>query len=546
MEIDMFFINKKSKNSKRAVLQLVESVRTEKGSRRKLIVSLGTYFKIPNVLKKRVARSVQDRLLGQMPLFNDLEIDGYVDKIVKKIQTEGKWESCREQVKRLKENTAERETAEIFVDDVQHGYDRELGNVLIGHHFWQKLDFPEILSDCGFTKNQIATAEISILNRLIVQDSEHAIPSWIQTVAVEEILGVSASQFGDDRFYRISDKLLKKQEPIETSLYNREKEIFNLKNSIFFYDLTNTYFEGICAKNPQAEYGGNQKEKRDDCPQIVVGLVIDQEGFIRRHKIFNGKMKDAKSLQHILKEIESDLSGTPMPTLIFDRGVVSDDNMKLLQGYKYIFASRPNEETAFIDDFKNEKFTILKGREKARKTKVEILRKEKADEVFLLCKSEGRKFKESAMRNNREKKLEAELENLLKQIRNGKANNPVKIERRIGRMKERNSQVAKYYEINYSHKEFSYSISTDKKIPKQLLKSLKNLKEKSDDNKITYPALKKKLAEREDKYASDFSKIEIHLKESEFIWHTIDEIEEKERCMDGNYLGLTDMFSSQF
>ena len=255
-----------------------------------------------------------------------------------------------------------------------------------------------------------------------------------------------------------------------------------------------------------------------------------------RHQIFNGKMKDAKSLQHILKEIESDLNGSPMPTLIFDRGVVSEDNMNLLQDYKYIFACRPNEEIAFIDDFKNEKFTILKGREKARKTKVEILLKEKDDEVFLLCKSEGRKSKESAMRNNREKKLEVELENLLKQIRKGKANNPVKIQRRIGRLKESHSQVAKYYEIDYYHKEFSYSIPTDEKIPKQLLKSLKILQEKSDENKITYPALKKKLAERKEKYSTDFLKIEIHLKESELIWHTIDEIEEKERCMDGNYL----------
>jgi hypothetical protein len=293
-------------------------------------VSLGTYFKIPKEKRMEVARIVKERLAGQQSLFEyDSQSFAYADKIVKKIQTEGKWNAAREQVSKFAEIAKDKNTAEIFVYGVQHGYDRELGPLLIGHCFWKRLNFRNILADCKFNETQIKTAEISILNRLIAQDSEHSLVSWLQTVAVEEIIDIDVSHIAHDRFYRISDKLLKNQEYIEESLYQNAKSVFSLEDSIFLYDLTNTYFEGVCAENPKAQYNGNQKEKRTDCPQIVVALVLDGDGFIRRHKIFNGKMTDSKSLANILKVLENDFQDKDMPTIIFDRGVVSEDNLKL-------------------------------------------------------------------------------------------------------------------------------------------------------------------------------------------------------------------------
>ena len=292
----MFFREKTSKKSKLPVLQLVENIRTDKGPRQKLVVSLGTQLNIPKENRRETARIVKERLTGEQSLFTDNpELAGFADKIVKKIQTLGKWNSVRELVcKHKEEEVDETIIAEVFVDDVQHGYDREAGPVLIGHTFWERLHFPEILKECGFTESQIRNGEISVLNRLIAQDSENSILSWIDTTAIDDILGIDTKRFGNDRFYRISDKLLDNSEYIEENLYQREQTLFNLRSAIFLYDLTNTYFEGVCAGNPKAEYNGNQKEKRTDCPQVVVALVIDEEGFIRRHKIFNGKMTDVK------------------------------------------------------------------------------------------------------------------------------------------------------------------------------------------------------------------------------------------------------------
>lgn len=536
----MFFKESISKNSKQPILQLVENIRTKKGPRQRHVVSLGTYFKIPKEKRKEVARVVKERLYGQEGLFcRDSQIISYADKVVKKIQTEGKWNSTREQVCRFKKEIKDKTTAEVFIDDVQHGYDRELGPVLIGYCFWERLNFPAILADCGFNEKQIKTAEISLLNRLIAQDSEHSIISWMQTVAIEEILGVDISQYGDDRFYRISDKLLKNQDYIEENLYQREKDLFSLEDSIFLYDLTNTYFEGVCAKNPKAEYNGNQKEKRTDCPQVVVALVLDGEGFIRRHRMFTGKTTDVNSLEKILEKLKDDFKDKPIPTLIFDRGMVSNYNLRLLEKYndlKYIIMCRPNEESLFVEDFHNKEFSLLEQRDSSGKPRIEIFLKEVGDAVYLLCKSERRKVKETAIRNKAEERLEAELTNLSNQIQKGRENNPVSIERRIGRFKERHSKVAKYFEIEYQHREFSYTIPTDIKISKRFSNSLEKLKEKAEDNKISFSALKKKLAEFNQRYPSEYSKINIHLKEPSLTWITIDEIQEKERKLDGNYL----------
>jgi hypothetical protein len=525
----MFFRETTSKNSKSPILQLVENERTPKGPRQRIVVSLGTYLRIPKDDRNEVARIVEERLLGQASLFDyDPRLIVYADKVVKKIQIEGKWNSCREQVSKFKQRANDQATAEVFIDDVQHSYDRELGPVLIGHCFWRRLNFPAILSECGLNGKQIKTAEISLLNRLIAQDSEHSIISWLQTVAIDDLLGLDTSQFGDDRFYRISDKILRNQEHIEQRLYERERDLFSLEDSIFLYDLTNTYFEGICARNPKAEYNANQKEKRTDCPQVVVALVLDGEGFIRRHRIFNGKMTDVNSLERILTGLEDDFKDKPMPTIIFDRGMVAEKNLELLKKYdnlKYIIMCRANEESLFLDDFQDEQFISLES----RKGKVEIFLKELGDAVYVLCKSKGRKAKESAIRNKAEKRLEAELTNLLKQIRNGRKNDPVSIQRRIGRLKERHSKVAKYYEIEYGHREFGYTIPSGVNIPKRLLNSLQKLKAKADDNKISFPALQKKLQERKCRYPSEYSKVNIHLKGPALTWRTIDEKESEEK-----------------
>jgi len=401
----MFFRETYSKSSQKPVLQLIQTCRTPKAPRQRVVVSLGTKINIPKNLRSQVAQLVEDQLKGQKSLFKvDPKLMIYCDRIIKKIQTDGKWRSERKQVKNFQED---KEIAQVFIDQVEHSQDRMLGPLLIGHHFWKRLYFPNILADCGFNDSQIGTAELSVLSRLIEQCSEHATPAWIKTVAAEEIVIKDAETFSEDRFYHISDKLLKNKDRIEIKLYRRQKSLFNLEDCIFLYDLTNTYFEGICALNPKAQFNKNQKEKRTDCRQVVVALSLDGEGFVRKHQVFEGNMSDCKSLKEILEALKDDFQGKSLPTIIFDRGVVTEENIKLIEScnLKYIVSSRSGEEKRFLTEFEEGEFKTLKDEGQ----KVEILLKKEDGISYLLCKSEGRCAKERSMRNRREQKLEEEL-----------------------------------------------------------------------------------------------------------------------------------------
>jgi hypothetical protein len=531
----MFFKETRSRKSGKPVLQLVESRRIDKGPRNYVIVSLGTEFDVPSHLRQQVASCVKGRLLGESIMFEEDQVSLYADRIVKKIQTEGKWQKSHDKLKEVENTKKDRETAEVYINELQHANSRELGTVLIGHHFWRMLKFPRILRACGFNQSQVVTAEISVLNRLIAQDSEHAIIDWLNTVALDELSGVDTTNFGDDRFYRISDFLINNQTDIETALYKQEASLFNLENSIFLYDLTNTYFEGQAKKNPKAEYGGNQKEKRDDCPQVVVALVIDSHGFIRRHRMFNGKMKDAKSLSYILEELAAEFKDSEMPTLIFDRGVVSKDNIEMINNYKYIIACRTNEEMEFVEEFEQGEFVPISGRKEKKKSEVKILLKKKDGISYLLCKSEGRKKKEKAMRNHQEQKLIDELENIARQIKKSSSHDTTGIDRRLGRLMQKYCTVAKYYWFKYEPFVFSVTYP-DEQINRNLKKSLDTISRKYRESKISYNELQKQLESRQEKYPLDYEKLDIQITVPSLQWGTEEDKENNQHQLEGNYL----------
>ncbi|NQU83278.1 MAG: IS1634 family transposase, partial [Parcubacteria group bacterium] len=530
----MYFIEKYSPRSKNPILQLVENKYIKGRRRQELIVSLGTNMQIDKSIRKHLARAIKQKLMGQIPLWIDDEIKVIADNIIKKIQTDGKWDSVREQVNKSK--IEDDETAEVFINQVEHSYDRELGPVLIGHSFWEKLSIGDILQQCGFSKEAVKTTEISILNRLISGDSENAIPSWIKVNAISDIIDKAAESFSRDRFYRISDKLLDNQEAIERLLYQKEQSIFGLRNTIYLYDLTNTYFEGLCQQNPKAQYNKNQKEKRTDCPQIVVALVLDEDGFVRRHFTFKGKMSDSKSLEKIINALRSDFKNSQIPTIVMDRGVVSDDNITMLEkeGLKYIVASRNGEEKEFIDEFlKHDTFRLLK---KDKTNEVEIKIKKQGDINYLLCKSSGRKNKETAMRNRFEQKLVDSLKGLKKLIETGKRNAPETVNQAIGRIRERHSKAAHYYEIQYIPFKFEYRLEEPASVPRRLLNSLEKRKERTDNFEINYLKLNKEIKSLKNKYSNGFEKIKIEISAPQLLWSTIEEKKQKSVSLDGNYL----------
>lgn len=527
----MYFVKKRNKNSKQITLQLIQSKRVNGKPKQKIVVSLGSNFELPDEIKKDVAQAVTDKLKGQKTFFKSQKVEDIAEKIIRRIQ-----ENTNNPYL-VKRNETE-ETEEVYVDQIEHNNDRIAGPLVIGNSIWDDINFSEILDKCGFSKKQAKLAQITILNRLISQDCEYAIPSWIKTYAVSSLIYKKAETIGKDPFYRISDKLLKQKEQIEKKLYNNIKSLFDLENTIILYDLTNTYFEGQGIHNPKAQFNGNQKEKRTDCPQIVIALMIDEDGFVIKHKIFNGKMSDAKSLKLILDSIHEEYKDrNNKPTLIFDRGVTSEANIEIIKSEKYkfnyILAARNSEENRNLKEFQEEEFLPIK---QDKNNEVKVYLKEENGENYLLCKSSGRKRKEESMYSKKEKKMIEEFEKLKKKIFSYKKLTNKDIFTKIGRIQEKFSTISRYYQVNYKHWSFNYKISNEKTISKRVLDILKSRKNKCINQKISFNNLKKDLDKFKKKYGKEFAGIEINLTEPIFTYDIIEEKEKHRKTLEGNYL----------
>ena len=122
-----------------------------------------------------------------------------------------------------------------------------------------------------------------MVGRLLAPRSELGTVGWFGRTALGELMPGSVRSVTKDGLYRVSDQLYEHRVAIETELAARERELFALDETIILYDLSSTYFEGIAAGNEKAEHGYS-RDHRGDCKQVVIGLVLDGEGFPRRTK----------------------------------------------------------------------------------------------------------------------------------------------------------------------------------------------------------------------------------------------------------------------
>jgi transposase len=294
------------------------------------------------------------------------------------------------------------------------------------------------------------------LNRLVSPLSEHAMPDWIRRTAMGDILGKDFSELNEDALYRNLDRLHPNREQIERELAEREKTLFNLDDTVYLYDLTSTYFEGQAEANPQAKRGYS-RDKRPDCKQVLVGLVLDRDGFPKAHEIFDGNRHDHSTMEEMLRILEKRTGKKPGLTVIVDRGMAYDENLKQIRAHDlhYIVAGRQPERNEWLDDFENEDDweevirTPSPRNPFQKKSRVQIKRRQKANEVYILCLSEGREEKDRAIRVKHEERMIKDLESLKTRVEKGHLKKTEKVHQAIGRLQERYPRVARYYRIEY-------------------------------------------------------------------------------------------------
>jgi transposase len=125
---------------------------------------------------------------------------------------------------------------------------------------------------------------------------------------------------------------------IEVDLFQAQKNLFNLKVDIIFYDVTSTYFEG---SGPTYALNGYSRDRRPECPQILLALAVTQEGLPIGHETYAGNISDKTTVISLIEKLKGRFD---IKRCIFvgDRGMVSLQNIAYLKehGYEYIFAFR--------------------------------------------------------------------------------------------------------------------------------------------------------------------------------------------------------------
>lgn len=449
----MFFRLKTTKSGQ--VLKLIESYRDDTAnSRHRAVASLGNAA-IAQSDWKPIAKAVEDHLYTREELLpRELSTvqAQWVDRIVRQVGNEGTWKPFS-----TPNNKAKELIDGVRAEAVSHTDTAELGSVLVGWEIWKRLGMPEFLATLGLNRSQSQAAAISVINRLTDPSSEHSLPEWYRRTGLPELMSNRLRGVGDDRFYRVSDLLLEHQSQIESHLRERQRSMFNLNRTVLLYDLTNTHFEGLSKGNAKAKRGAN-KQKRNDCTQIVVGMVFDQFGFEMAHKIFAGSLNDGKSLVEMIEELNLIIkAGEAKPLVIMDAGVATRSNLNLLRehGFGYLVNDTRGQRSRYVEMFRQHAaFSVVKNREDKQPVLVRVMDDDHCPEAdnqikerIVLCKSQLRGEKEKAIVSNAEKRLIEAMSKLALRVESKKLKDRIKIEQTIGRIQARHPRARRFYNL---------------------------------------------------------------------------------------------------
>ncbi len=325
------------------------------------------------------------------------------------------------------------EWATVNTREIQIERMRRFGDVYLSLALWKRLQLDQIfekLQEQG--REEISWADmfcVLAVARVCQPGSELAIAeSWYEKTALEDLLGISVDKVNESRLYRSLDHILPHKDDVCKHLQGRYAEWFGSKFDFLFYDITSTYFEGQCPHNDQAKYGYS-RDKRSDCKQVCIGLVVNDEGLPVGYEVFDGNRRDVTTLEEMVKLME-DKYGKAQRVWVLDRGFVSEENPDFLRGRgaQYIVGT----PRAVLKNFETE----LEQKDWAAVefgVEVKIVKHpDQAQEKFILCRSEGRKEKERAMLERQVQRLDEKLQEIRAAITSGRLTSDVKAAKRIG------------------------------------------------------------------------------------------------------------------
>jgi transposase len=278
---------------------------------------------------------------------------------------------------------------------------RLFGSCWLACELWQQLGLQEFWeSRLSGSREEVAwekVLQLLVVNRLLDPGSEFRVHrQWYLTTAMDALLGTDFAVAEKNRLYRCLDRVLEHKQELFLWLRQKWADLFQAEFEVLLYDLTSTYFEGAMEDNPKAKYG-HSRDKRTDCLQVVIALVITTDGFPLAYEVLDGNTSDRTTLRAFLDHIEKTY-GKAKRMWVMDRGIPTEEILQEMRD--------PAREIFYLVGTPKSKIQQYEKKwldlpwQKVRES-VEVKLFEQDGELYVLAKSDGRRAKETAMRRQR-------------------------------------------------------------------------------------------------------------------------------------------------
>jgi len=399
---------------------LVETVRTPDGPRQKTLCYLG-----------ELNSSAHARWLTTVEVFNE----------------QGETQQLKLFPSHVEPPPDDPQVARVVLNKVRLERTRQFGACFLGLELWKRLEldrfFEQAVDGEAADVPWSRVAALLAINRLCAPGSELAIEQrWYPSTAMDDLLDIDEGKVNDTRLYRCLDRILPHKTKLERHLKNRYGELFGAEFDVLLYDLTSTYVEGAAEKNPMVRRGYS-RDHRPDCEQLVIALIVNNEGFPFSYETFDGNRTDVSTMETILRMVERKY-GKARRIWVFDRGIVSEENLAAIRkrGGQYLTGTPRSQMKQFEAELLKEDWTRVRPEVEVRKVAIP-----QGEETYILCRTAGRKEKEKAIRNRFSNSMEKALRGLQKTIAAGRLKDRNKMERRLGKIQARHPQVNDLYDV---------------------------------------------------------------------------------------------------
>ena len=484
--------------------RLVESYRDLDGVvRNRTIVNAGFIDHLSAEKLNSIQKILSDKVQGKeiIDFQKDEEVNFYVDELFNKMLKEKRIDIVGFPSKSKKKL--------VDFESIENKNVREFGAENICLQAVEQLELKSFLESQNWSNQQIQLTIAQIVSRAVYPASENKSVAWMkENSSVLELTGYDSSILTKDKLYKNALELYKIKDSLEQYLSKKTNQLFDLEDKIMLYDLTNTYFEGTKRKSELAKFG-RSKEKRSDAKLVVLGLVVNPQGFVKYSSVYEGNMADCATLIGTIKKLRSNTSDTEKRALVvIDAGIATTENLKAIkaENFDYLCVTR-----SYLKDYKECDKSTEKTISDKKGQKIHLIeaKVEACTDYYLKVKSEAKELKERSMNEQFKARFLEGLATISASLdKKSGIKNRDRVSERIGRLKQRYPSIAKFYSVDLE------------------------VDEKNIVLNISHQELKKE--ESKSKEGVYFLRTSLKMEDEETVWqcyNTIREIESSFRCL---------------